>query len=129
MKGLKVFKWLILCLIAIIMNACCNNQESNVAGKYINKFEQNAKHYIELKNDSTYLHYYKKNGELFKENLGSWCLLKSQNKIEIVLDNWTDFGYIDETSCDGCIRVVEFKNCSIIFSYDLPNEMNFYKEE
>ena len=40
-----------------------NEVYHNILGKYTNGFETNAIHSIELKSDSSFIHYYKKDGD------------------------------------------------------------------
>ncbi|CAN5271046.1 hypothetical protein BH09BAC3_BH09BAC3_35170 [soil metagenome] len=121
----------IVSVLAIVLLYACNNNESkdNVIGKYVNTYESEAKHYVVLEADSTFLHYYKKNNEAVKENKGNWKLLITPKKTEIVFRTWKTFGYGDSNDCNGCIRFVKLEKGEMIFDSDLPKEMNFKKEE
>ena len=116
-------------LVVILLFACNNESTDNVIGRYVNTYESEAKHYIQLDADSTFLHYYKKNNETAKENKGTWKLLVTPEKTEIVFRTWKTFGYGDSNDCNDCIRFVKFKKGEMIFDSDLPKEMNFKKEE
>lgn len=121
---------IVLLLVVVILNSCNKSDiKDNVIGKYINKYEPDANHYVELKADSTFLHYYKKNNETAKENEGNWELVTTPKKTEIVFRTWKTFGFGDSTDCNGCIRFVKLIEGEMIFDYDLPHEMNFKKEE
>lgn len=120
---------IILAFVVMLLFACNDNNKDNVIGKYVNVFEPQANHYVELMADSTFLHYYKKSNETVKENKGSWKLLLTPKKTEVVFRTWKTFGYGDSTDCNGCIRFVKINNGEMIFDSDLPNEMNFKKEK
>jgi hypothetical protein len=119
-------------ILGIVLLYACNRNNidaDNVVGKYINTFEDDAIHYVELKADSTFLHYYKKGEEEQQENIGSWKLLKSDRENEIVFRVWIAFGINRQFDCNGCMRFVKWVENELIFNYDLPNEMNFKKED
>jgi hypothetical protein len=119
-------------ILGFLLLCSCNRNvvnTDNVVGKYINTFESDAMHYVELKADSTFLHYYKKGAEIQQENKGTWQLLKSDKKNEIVFRTWVAFGINKKYDCNGCIRYVKLMGDEMIFNVDLPNEMNFKKEE
>ena len=121
----------IILILGLVLTYSCDKNiiNENVIGKYKNTFESNTIHYVELKPDSTFIHYYKRGEEAAKENKGIWQLSVRPKKTEIVFNTWVDFGYIDEPICNGCLRVVKLKESEMIFNVDLPNEMNFKKEE
>lgn len=124
-------KLLILIVLPILFSCNSNNQKGNTSsmiGKYINTFEKDAIHFVELKADSSFIHYYKKGKALHKENKGIWSVIESPKKIEIKFDTWIDYGYTNISTCNGCIRFVKVRDGELIFSYDLPDEMNFIKE-
>lgn len=122
---------IVLTLGIVLLYSCNRNviDTDDVTGKYINTFEPGAIHYVELKADSTFLHYYKKGTEIPQENRGAWQLLKSDKKDEIVFRTWTAFGSNKQYDCNGCIRYVKLREDEMIFNVDLPDEMNFKKEE
>lgn len=122
---------LITLYLLSVLTSCNNIRESNtnkLLGKYINTFEQDAIHYVELKSDSTFVHYYKKGHTPNKVNKGIWSQIGAPPKNEIKFDTWIDYGYKNEPSCNGCLRFVKVVNGVMIFNFDLPNEMNFTKE-
>jgi hypothetical protein len=106
----------------------CSKKNSTVIGKYVNTFEPDADHYVELKADSTFIHYYKKNNEV-KENKGVWRLSIDPEQTQIIFDTWVDFGYKDLPICDHCLRMVQLKDEELMFNVDLPNEVNFKKSD
>lgn len=120
-------------VLGVIMIGCNNenksttNDSSIVVGKYINTYEPNVVHYVEIKKDSTYLHYYKKANEVALENSGKWKLVHGKTKTEVIFNSWIDYGYEDEPVCNKCLRAVKFENNELIFSVDLPDELNFIK--
>ncbi len=97
-------------------------------GKYINCYEEDAIHYVQINTDSTFVHYYKKGNEQEKINKGSWRLTTKPSKTEVVFDTWTTFGYNDVDACQKCLWAVKFRDGELVFSYDMPKEMNFTKE-
>jgi len=120
-------------LFNLVLHSCNNppksDSKSNVTlvGNYVNHYEKDVVHFVNLKNDSTYVHFYQKKGENSKESNGKWKLITNPNKNEILFYDWFDFGYIDEPTCNGCIRFVKIENGELIFSVDLPDELNFKK--
>jgi hypothetical protein len=116
-------------LTVILLFACNNENTDNIIGRYVNTHELEAKHYVQLDADSTFFHYYKKGAEPALENKGHWRTSIRPKKTEIIFDTWVDFGYKDEPVCNGCLRAVKLENGELIFNVDLPNEMNFKKEE
>lgn len=134
MDGNILSFFLIIILFSCIIYSCnLKRQERvenryDVIGKYENTFDRDASHYVELKADSTFIHYYKKADEQPKENRGIWSLLITTKKTEVKFDTWIDYGYKDESSCNGCYKYIQLVDGEMIFSYDLPNEMNFVKK-
>jgi hypothetical protein len=119
----------VLTIVTIILLSCNRDSPSNtnIVGKYVNTFERDAIHYIVIRPDSTFLHYYKK-GELMQENSGVWDISVAQNDTEIVFKTWKSFGYAKRSDCETCIRFVRLVKGSLIFNVDVPSEMNFQKE-
>lgn len=97
-------------------------------GIYVNTYESEVKHYVQLDADSAFFHYYKRNNETAKENRGKWKSLVTPEKTEIVFRTWKTFGYGNSSDCNGCIRFIKLKKGEVIFNSDLPKEMNFKKE-
>lgn len=121
---------LIIVLFGLLMSACNSKYEQkNLTGKYINTFESEAIHYVELKADSTFLHYYKKGNERAQVNKGTWKYIGTDKKAEVVFKTWTTFGVNKQYDCKECLRFVKIKDGELIFNVDLPTEMNFKKEE
>ena len=115
-------------IIMVFVLCGCKNSE-NLIGKYENTFESNVIHYVVLKKDHKFLHYYKKGNEDEKINKGVWSLEVTSKKREIKFNTWVDFGYIVGPPCEGCFKFVQIKDGEMIFSYDFPNEMNMLKTE
>ena len=103
--------------------------QNNLIGKYTNSFENGVIHFVELKSDSTFYHYYKNGTQDKQVNNGTWTILKTKNKTEIVFKTWVSFGINKQNDCNGCIRFVKLKGGELIFDIDLPDEMNFKKDE
>jgi hypothetical protein len=121
---------IIIIFTGLFLSACNSmNEQIDFTGKYRNTFEPEATHYVELKADSTFFHYYKNGDEPALENKGYWRTSVRPQKTEIIFDTWVDFGYKDEAACNGCLRAVKIENSELIFNVDLPSEMNFKKEE
>jgi len=116
-------------VIIILLFACNDENTNNVIGRYVNTYESEAKHYVQLDADSTFLHYYKSKNETPKENKGNWTLLVTPKGTKIAFRTWKTFGYGDSSNCNGCIRFVKLKKGEMIFDSDLPKEMNFKKEK
>jgi hypothetical protein len=119
--------------LIILFGSCSNGHDktaqNNLIGKYTNSFEKGVIHFVELKPDSTFSHYYK-NGTLEKqENNGTWTISKTKHKTEVVFRTWVSFGINRQYDCNRCIRFVKLKDNELIFNIDLPDEMNFKKTE
>lgn len=128
---MKVFKGILLFTVfCAIMFSCENNSGENIEGKYYNEFEKNVVHYVELKQDGSFIHFYtnKENGEEL-EHKGTWSKrVTKKDKIKVSFKNWEDFGpYADKEKI--LIRSVELDDDELVFSYDLRKEMNFYKKD
>lgn len=109
---------------------CCKGKtdKESVIGKYVNVFEPETIHFVELRPDSTYFHYYKKNNELERINSGKWKLSIRDSKTEIIFRKWITFGYDSfNNSCFECHWAVKLEKGELIFDVDLPDEMNFKK--
>lgn len=128
---MKVLKHISLfTFFCVIMFSCENNSDTSIEGKYYNEFEKNAIHYIDLKKDSSFVHYYlnKVNGEEV-EHKGTWSKrVTKKDEIKVSFKNWEDFGpYADNKKT--LIRSVKLDGNELVFSYDLRKEMNFYKKD
>lgn len=119
-------KKLILYIFIFIISCNNDNINHNAVGKYVNAYDSESIHYVELRSDSTFIHFYKKSN-IISENTGYWKLLKFKNKTEVVFRTWKNFGYEKSIKCNDCVRFVILKNNELIFDYDLLNEMNFRK--
>lgn len=56
-------------LIIILIQAC--GSHLNISGKYMNKNDPKVINYLQLNNDMTYVHFYKKNNITFSQK-GTW---------------------------------------------------------
>ncbi len=119
-------KWSCIVFVTVYLLACSNNDETTITGRYINTYEPNAIHYVELKDDSTYMHFYK-NNKTTKASKGNWNLITKAHKTEIMFSDWYSYGYDALDDCNGCTWFVKLKNGELIFNVDLPEEMNFKK--
>ncbi|MCS6820171.1 MAG: hypothetical protein NZ522_09495 [Chitinophagales bacterium] len=125
--------WILILLVGMLLAACKDVKKSedttDVTGRYVNTFEPEADHYVDLKADSTYFHYYKKENEPAKINEGKWSLSIRPNKTEVIFREWTTFGYRGPDSCNGCLWAVKLEEGELKFNVDIRDEMNFKKEE
>lgn len=122
---MKVFRVLVILSSILVFIAC--GERKSIFGRYSNTFDTLAIHYVDLRGDSTFYHFYKRDStELM--NSGQWSWGK---KNKVWFNEWRHFGGIEDESCEGgCIRGVEFRNENeLVFSYDLPNEMNFLRQK
>lgn len=113
----------------VFLSSCKGHKDlsQNVIGKYVNAFEHNAVHFVELYDDSSFLHYYKKNDSQF-ENRGHWKFRNDNGNPEISFTYWKSFGENKDQACvNGCLAFVKMKNSELIFDGDLPDERNFKK--
>ena len=128
MKVLKLIS--LFTFLCVIMFSCKNSNDTSIEGKYYNEFENNAIHFIDLKKDSSFVHYYlnKANGEEL-EHKGTWNKRATKkDEIKISFKNWEDFGpYSDNKKT--LIRSVKLDGNELVFSYDLRKEMNFHKKD
>ncbi|MGH2667489.1 hypothetical protein [Flavobacterium sp.] len=106
-----------------------NRKNESLLGKYFNNYENNVSHYVELKKDNTYLHYYEDKNHTVKRNIGVWKSIKRGDEIEIMFSSWIDYGYINQPVCNGCTNFVKLENGELIFNQDLSKEVNFVKKE
>lgn len=123
-KGLTL-----LMLLGFLLNFCDNNKQDSIIGKYENFSEKNAIHYIKLNSDSTYIHFYK-NELNEKSDTANWRFnLEKDGDKTVIFYNWNSYGIKTELSCENCVYVTTLKGNEIVFSEDLPVEMNFIKEK
>lgn len=118
-----------LVLIMGLLLATCKDvkKPEDITGRYVNTYEPEADHYVDLKSDSTYFHYYKKENQPAKINEGKWRLSVRSHKTEVVFREWVTFGYKGPDSCNGCLWAVKLEDEELIFNVDIPEEMNFKK--
>ncbi|GEM_PF-2298620 len=108
----------------------CSTKKEEITGKYFNNYEKDKIHFVELKHDSTYIHYYAdRDNQNSEKNIGIWKSIKKGNEMEIMLRSWVDYGYKNDPPCNNCTFFVKLKDGELIFNQDLPYEMNFSKPE
>lgn len=89
-------KNLILIISILLFQSCIDLRtcSQNLSGKYICNNNPNAINYLELNNDGTFFHFYKK-GNTVLSNEGTWE--KSNNGYcEIELSEWKSFNELGE---------------------------------
>jgi len=116
-------------IIFALLFSCTHNakKSSHITGKYVNAFETGVEHYVILSSDSTYRHYYK-SALLKLTNNGRWKFDQFESgEIKIVFLDWASYGAKRDNNCKKCLFAAELGDEELIFSYDLPDEMNFRK--
>jgi hypothetical protein len=116
--------------LTILFSGCTNRTCSTelIVGKYFNYFEDNSTHYIEIRKDSTYVHYYESEIGKRKVNTGRWSHSNRSNKCKVSFKKWIDFSNKSDNSNFEKSWVVELYKDELIFDYDLPKERNFKKD-
>ena len=120
-------KAVLIYIVLFFSTISCNpsNTREEVIGRYINKYEPNAQHYIDVNEDGTFIHVYN-SGENEKINKGTWLLDSSGH--EVSFTTWTSFGKHNDPRClDGCYSSVQLHYGELRFSYDEP-DLNFTRE-
>lgn len=113
-------------ILLFIVIYSCNIKESKLFGKYINASEPGVTHYVELKADSTFEHFYK-TADTTIISKGEWRYrIKDSGEQIITFLTWNSLGKHKGEQCKNCSWAVEVKDDELIFSYDSP-EMNFNK--
>jgi hypothetical protein len=111
----------------LLLNACKPPESRNNAiGKYVNDYEPATIHYVILKEDSTYVHYYKKYGDSSRINTGKWEFEATPVRTEITFNSWMTYGYAADY-LKGYSTLVYLIKGELFFSFDVPKEMNFKK--
>src|SRR5688572_28123689 len=115
----------LILILGLLVCACTTKKSNEILGKYVNEFDKESIHYVILKPDSTYLHYYKKNDQEQK-NTGKWRFeLLSNSRNVIIFHDWVSYGIKTEISCDGCMYGTDLADNEIVFSEDLAEKVNF----
>ena len=96
-------------------------------GKYLNKNDADATHFIELYDDHTFIYYYQKD-TLVETVKSTWQLMQEKNATKIFFSAWRSFGPYKEKGCSNCAWSVVLKDGELFFSQLLRKEMNFIKE-
>lgn len=121
-----ILKITLLSIILFLFKCKRNNcQQYEIIGKYYNNYEKNVDHYVELKIDSTFVHYYNDKKNNVRKNIGTWKLSSRKDRIEIIFNSWREYGYENNPKCDGCIFFVRLEDGKLIFDEDLDKELNF----
>jgi hypothetical protein len=86
----NIIRLFYLCFV-FILNSCLdlNNCKSNISGKYYCNNDKNAINFIDLKDNGTFLHYYKK-GTIELSSEGSWKK-NTNGYCYIELSEWKSF--------------------------------------
>ncbi|TGD56836.1 hypothetical protein [Flavobacterium humi] len=126
---MKKIRLIMLLIMPVFIFNCNTNKNENLLGKYFNNYENNVLHFVELKKDNTYLHYYEGKNHTVKRNIGTWKSIKKGDEIEIMFSSWIDYGYLNEPVCNSCTNFVKLEDGELIFNQDLPKETNFVKRD
>ena len=105
-------------MFILFLSSCDNSCDEDLVGKFYNLASVKEEHYIELKKDSTYVHFYKDSSAKIHSHSGNWKFVRDE--CELVLINWTSFGKF-LTPCDSCIKIVQISGKELLFSYDLKS--------
>ena len=60
---MKAVNIVFMLIFSFMFLACSESSRDELPGKYVNTYEKDAEHYVILKPDSTFFHYYKKKTE------------------------------------------------------------------
>lgn len=112
--------------LAVIFLIACKQakKDRDIIGRYINTYEIDAVHYVDLRADNTFLHYYKKMHNEAKVNEGKW---EQASDSEIAFREWVTFGFTGPDACFKCLWIVKVSNGELVFNSDIREEMNFKK--
>ena len=115
----------VLCIVLTIH--CSHLAENSPIGRYVNNYEEGARHYIELLDDHTFIYHYEKDtiAESLKAN---WELLKEKQGDRIFFSTWKSYGPFQAEGCSNCAWSVALVEGELFFSYMMRKEMNFHKE-
>ena len=115
----------VLCLGVNIQ--CTTLVDSSPVGRYVNEYEEEANHYIELLDDHTFIYHYEK--DTIVESLkANWELIKEKEGYRIFFSTWKSFGPFQAEICSNCSWSVVLKDGEMFFSYLMRKEMNFTRE-
>ena len=126
-KPLNLTIALALVLCAVLTIHCSSLTENTPVGRYVNEYEKDAKHYIELLDDHTFIYHYEK--DTIVESLkANWELLKEKDGYRIFFSTWKSYGPFHSEGCSNCAWSVAMEEGELFFSYLMRKEMNFTKE-
>ena len=93
---MDVKKLLIFFISILLFQSCLDLRtcSQDLSGKYICKNNPKAVNYIELKDDGTFLHYYK-NGNVVLTDKGTW-MKSNDGYCEIELNEWKNFNELGD---------------------------------
>ncbi len=70
--------------------ACSKSSRVELTGKYVNTYEKDAEHYVILKSEGTFFHYYKKKGMEAHVNEGTYRRISKG--FDIYIKGWDELG-------------------------------------
>jgi len=120
--------YLIILLLSIDSFHGCRQKSCNndIAGKYINNYMDAETHYIIIKNDSTYFHYYENKNDIVKSHSGTWRYY--EDDCEILFSNWYSYDVLYEGERPTESFVTIYKDV-IEFLPGSNSRFGFYKEK
>ena len=125
---MKIFSYTILSTL-IFISCNSSNEKSNLFGRYKTKHNK-GEEYIELKSDSTYLHYFKRNTNEIRDS-GKWRFeLRKNESDHLILEDWksyADFGDSLEIGNSPSTASFIFYNAQI-HVYPDDDSYDFFKE-
>lgn len=134
---MEFLKFIFLLVSFLIYSACSQHSKDDVFGKYVNTYEKDAEHYVVLNPDSTFFHYYKKEGKEAYINEGSFELRAGS----LLINGWDELGkcvyynternigdknILMEITIDYSDKELEF---DFVYPDASPKEVNFRKIE
>lgn len=114
-----------LSLITLLFS-CKKKCDEVAVGKYYNRYLDDVVHYVSLRKDLSYLHYYKDADGVEKSHSGTWQF--DRIDCEVMLENWTSYGDYS-ISCNDCTLFVNLWDGELVFSYDTKRQSNFFREK
>lgn len=87
---MKAVNIVFMLIFSFMFLACSESSRDELPGKYVNTYEKDAEHYVILKPDSTFFHYYKKKGQEAHVNEGTYKRISKRFAINII--GWDELG-------------------------------------
>lgn len=106
--------------------SCSTSCDSEIIGKYVNKYRADEVKFIEIYSDSTYRHYYKNSENEIKSATGKWKFFK--NKCELILTNWYYYDDLFNKNWQPNIVFVRIRGGEIEFLADSRTRFSYFKE-